>query len=33
MTLKSLVFNKFKEQEPFKKTYFETQLFYENNLV
>ena len=28
-----LVLHKFKEQEPFKKTYFETQLFYKNSLV
>ena len=33
MTLKSLGFNKFKEQEPFQKTYFETQLFSKNSLV
>ena len=33
MTLKSLGLNKFKEQEPFYKTYFESQLFYENSLV
>ena len=30
MTLKSLGFNKFKEREPFQKTYIETQLFTEN---
>ena len=30
MTLNSLGFNKFKEEEPFQKTYFETQLSYEN---
>ena len=29
MTLKSLGFNKFKEQEPFQKTYIEAQLFTE----
>ena len=33
MTLKSLGFNKFKEQEHFKKNYIETQLFTENSLV
>ena len=33
MTLKSLGFNKFKEEEPFWKTYIETQLFTENSLV
>ena len=33
MTLKSLGFNKFKEQEPFKNSYIETQLFAENRLV
>ena len=33
MTLKSLGFNKFEEQEPFEKSYMETQLFAENRLV
>jgi len=33
MTLKSLGFKQLKEQEPFSKIYFETQLFLENNLV
>ena len=33
MTLKSAGFTQFKEQEPFSKTYFETQLFLENSLV
>ena len=33
MTLKSLGFNKFKEEESFKKNYFEIQLFSENSLV
>ena len=33
MNLNHLVLDKFKDQEPFQKTYFETQLFSENNLV
>ena len=33
MTLKSLGFNQFKEQEPFQKSYIEIQLFAENRLV
>ena len=33
MALKSPGFTQFKEQEPFSKTYFETQLFLESSLV